>query len=208
MPSLSNFMREASVLALPALVLAGMTCITNARAATWEYQGMTSSSSACFYDKDSLVRPSANVVRTWTKCISQPKIVKALEHASPALEAQMNDVIGKRIKAKDTPGFVLIPSVKKTFKPYSTSPNAADATEVAMQVLMDEFFANFGQLKENSVARQEFDCVNRTTRLLALTLFDEAGNVKSSKNSLNLQASEIAPDSPAEWLMALICPAH
>lgn len=201
-------MPKASTLALLALAMSGVTVVSKADAANWEYQGMTSSTTACFYDKDSLVRPSANLVRVWTKCISQSRIVKALEYASPALEAQMNFVIRKRIKAKDTPGFVLIPSVKKTLKPYSTSPSAADANETSIQILMDDFFANYGQIQESSVARREFDCANRTARLLVLTLFDEKGTVKSSQTSLTLETSEIAPDSPAEWLMTLVCPAQ
>ena len=191
------------IFAMTLLWLAGSTA---ACAATWEYQGNTAGDMACFYDKDSLVRPSANLVLVWTKCISQVKIDKALEQADPSLRSHLTESLKKRLLIKDLPGFVEIPTVKRTLKPYSTDPGAAEWQATLIQVETEEYLANNGHLKENSTARQEFDCANRTARLLALTLYNETGATKSSRTSMKTEPGNIAPDSPAEWLLALVCP--
>ena len=177
-----------------------LIAISGARAADWKYYGNTAKVAvAHFYDADSVERPSATTVRVWTKSISQQTLYDFYTRHSA--DKEHIDRVAEKMAAGYVPGFYLLPQISSHFPIHGLT-----LKEVIMEVTMEEIFANTPDLSTSSKVYFAIDCKRKSMGILSAILYQTGGGIAESRDTEAPEYHRVPPDTPAEWLLLLVCP--
>lgn len=184
-------------LRVAALSMCALTA--SAFASNWHYVGgsrVDGADTDNFFDSESVTHPTQALARVWVIGVRTDVGTQyARDHQKAMIEKAARRLV------TEPPVFLTIPSIAARY------PSKDEQKNAAVEIAVREAVANEASPVLAARLYFEFDCQQRMFRALSVDMFDRKGTMQKSGTSPNAQFHFVAPDTTADWILTVVCPA-